>query len=166
LDILQEPLPQQKRRLLVGPIKVTSILIRKDKQRLYLLNGVRILKAYSVALGRNPVGHKKREGDSRTPEGLYSIDFKNPLSQYHKSLKIDYPNQQDLKKAAEQGVDPGKDIFIHGFPIQQSNKRWLIERIHPNYNWTQGCIAVTNQQIDEIYNLVEVGTPVEICPAT
>ena len=96
--------------------EVTSLLIRKDTRRLYLLNNDTILKSYPVAFGLNPSGHKTREGDFKTPEGIYFISKKRPDSNYHKSLKISYPDAEDLLSAQQLGVEPGGDIFIHGFP--------------------------------------------------
>lgn len=124
------------------------------------MKGPEIVKAYRIALGWNPVGHKFMEGDGRTPEGIYHVEAKNTKSHYYKSLKISYPNEKDLLEAQRLRVKPGGMIMIHGLP---KNMVALGKR-HRNQDWTQGCIAVTNQEIEEIWNLVEEGTIVEIYP--
>ena len=144
---------------------VTSVLVRKDLRRLYLLNHQTILKSYSVALGVSPRGHKREQGDFKTPEGVYYISLKNPHSKYHLSLKISYPNAEDLLSARKRGVHPGGDIFIHGLPNTPGTKRDLLDGIHPVVDWTLGCIAVTDEEVEEIYSVVHIGTPIEICPA-
>lgn len=152
------------REALPPKVKITSILVRKDLHRLYLLNHDRIVKSYPVALGPSPRGHKTEEGDLKTPEGIYHINFKNADSAYHKSLQIDYPQANDRAQAVKRGALPGSDIFIHGLPNGTSLKSRLIARVHPSYDWTLGCIAVTNEEIDEIYEVVKIGTEIEICP--
>lgn len=120
-----------------------------------LLHGESIVRSYRVALGRDPSGHKRREGDGRTPEGCYVIDRRNPKSAYHLSLHISYPGEGDLERARECGVDPGGDIMIHGAPNDGTPREG---------DWTQGCIAVFNAEIEEIWSLVADGTPIEILP--
>jgi murein L,D-transpeptidase YafK len=119
-----------------------------------ILRGESVLRIYRVALGRDPAGHKQQEGDGRTPEGNYTIDRRNPNSRYHLSLRISYPNAADRARAAELGVEPGGDIMIHGLKDGQPR----------NDDWTQGCIAVTDSEMDEIWALVPEGTPIRIDP--
>jgi murein L,D-transpeptidase YafK len=118
------------------------------------------MNTYPISLGGNPLGHKQQEGDQRTPEGFYAIDFKNARSRFHLALRVSYPNAQDRERAATKGVPPGGDIMIHGLP---NGLGWL-GAIHRSRDWTDGCAAVTNQQIEEIWSLVDIGTRVEIRP--
>lgn len=149
----------------------TKILISKDQRRLFLFSANTLLRIYPVAFGRNPEGPKIMEGDFKTPEGKYTVDFKKFNSEYHRALHVSYPNQQDLERtkklALEQGkkINPGGSIMIHGLP-NDLTKKSLLEPLHPLLNWTQGCVAVTNQEIDELYDLVPVETEIEICPKT
>jgi murein L,D-transpeptidase YafK len=143
-----------------GVTRVDRVVVNKGRRELLLLSGGSVLRSYRMALGFDPAGHKTREGDGKTPEGHYTIERRNPASAYHLSLRISYPNETDRQRAAELGVDPGGDIMIHGLP----NGVDAAERGHPERDWTRGCIAVTNAEIEEIWNLVEDGTPVEIHP--
>lgn len=136
-----------------GP-EVTSVQIHKAERRMYLLHHNKVLKSYDVALGFAPVGHKQFEGDGKTPEGTYYMTFKNPNSSYHLSLYINYPNVVDKEFAESQNRKPGGEIFIHGGP-----KRKVYQR-----DWTEGCIAVTDKEIEVIYSMVNLGTPVHILP--
>ena len=136
------------------------VLVEKSARRLTLLRGDRALKTYRVALGRAPIGAKQYEGDQRTPEGVYSIDFHKPDSDFHLALHISYPEQHDVDRAAAQGQSAGSDIMIHGLP----NGRGWIGRFHRRTDWTAGCIAVTDFEIEEIYRAVPDGTPVELRP--
>jgi murein L,D-transpeptidase YafK len=140
--------------------QVDRIVIEKHKRTLTLMNGAKILKTYKVALGGQPVGAKDRQGDHKTPEGIYSVDAKNPNSQFYKALHISYPNRADRAHARKLGVSPGGDVEIHGLG---SKWGWLGAK-HRLTDWTDGCIALTNEEIDEIYPLVKVGTPIEIRP--
>lgn len=142
-----------------GP-EVTSLVINKSARRLYLLHNDQILKEYDVELGFAPNGTKTRRGDGRTPEGSYLIDRRNPRSRYHLSLGISYPNSQDIAKAKAAGVDPGGDIFIHGQP----NLRKEFKRAKKTPDWTAGCIAVKNGEIEEIYAMVTEGTLITVRP--
>ena len=135
-----------------GP-EVTRIVVYKQMRRMYLMSGNHVLKSYRIGLGFAPAGDKKTSGDGRTPEGDYVIDRRNPDSRYHLSLGIDYPNEADIEEASALGKDPGGDIFIHG---QGRNFTFLIP------DWTWGCIAVTNDEIEEIYAMVRDGTPISI----
>lgn len=138
-----------------GP-EVTRIVVMKSSRSMYLFHGDAVLKSYSVDLGFAPTGTKEVRGDGRTPEGSYLIDRRNPNSEYHLSLGIDYPNEDDIARARKAGKNPGGDIFIHGGP-----KRW---RDRKAIDWTAGCISVTNKEMEEIYSMVKDGTPIDIFP--
>ncbi len=142
------------------PPKADSILILKKDHVLELLKDGKVIRTYKVALGQGGLAPKEREGDGRTPEGRYIIDSRNAQSHYHKALHISYPNAEDRKRAARLGVSPGGAVMIHGLP---DGKGW-IGAGHRLYDWTLGCVAVTDTEIDEIWNMVPVGTPVEIRP--
>ncbi len=120
----------------------------------------RVVKEYKVAFGANPVGHKQQEGDERTPEGAYILDYKKSDSAFYKSIHISYPNEDDQLRAESLGVDPGGFIMIHG---QRNGLSWL-SGLTQLFNWTDGCIAVTNAEMDEIWQLVNKGTAIEIKP--
>ena len=141
------------------PQRADSILILKKDHVMKLLAQGKVIRTYKVALGQGGLAPKEREGDGRTPEGHYKIEAKY-INQYHKALRISYPNAEDRKRAAKLGVSPGGSILIHGLP----NGQGWIGAAHRLYDWTLGCIAVTNEEIDEIFKLVPVGTPVEIRP--
>jgi murein L,D-transpeptidase YafK len=134
---------------------VDRVVVNKARREMLLLSGESVVRVYRVALGREPVGHKRQEGDGRTPEGRYTIDRRNPRSKYHLSLHISYPNEADRETARAAGVDAGCDIMIHGLKPGVE---------HPATDWTQGCIAVTDAEMDEIWDLVRDGTAVEILP--
>lgn len=136
------------------------IVILKSERTMTLLHKGKVLRTYKVALGGEPRGPKQRAGDNRTPEGEYTIDLRNSHSQFHLSLHISYPNQADRERARRLGVDPGGDIMIHGLPAGYS---WL-GAAHRQMDWTLGCIAVTNSEIEEIWKMVPLGTKVEIKP--
>jgi murein L,D-transpeptidase YafK len=137
-----------------------EILIMKSEHKMTLLNQGKVLHVYQVALSTVPVGAKERNGDHKVPEGSYRIDYKNPASQFHLALHVSYPNEADRAHAKKLGVDPGGEIEIHGLGKQYA---WL-GSFHRKYDWTNGCIAVTNAEIEEIYPIVPVGTKVEIKP--
>lgn len=139
---------------------VDKILIIKSERKMYLMSKEKQIKEYDVSLGFAPIGHKVRQGDGKTPEGIYKISGRNPKSSYHLSLRISYPNEEDKRKAEELGVDPGGDIMIHGLP----NSMPHLGRLHLLNDWTLGCIAVTNKEIKEIWNTVPNGVTVEIKP--
>jgi murein L,D-transpeptidase YafK len=143
-----------------APQKADSILILKKDHVMELLAGGKVIHTYKVALGQGGLAPKEREGDARTPEGHYTIDAKYAVSHYHKALHVSYPDAGDRKRAAKLGVSPGGAIMIHGLP---NGKGW-VGAAHRAYDWTLGCIAVTDEEIDEIFELVPVGTPVEIRP--
>jgi murein L,D-transpeptidase YafK len=142
------------------PKKADRIVIVKSAQTLTLMSGGQVLKSYKVALGGDPVGPKVKVGDKKTPEGEYVIDSKNAKSRFHLALHISYPNTADRARARKLGVSPGGGVEIHGL---ESKYAW-VGSLHRQVNWTAGCIAVTNPEIDEIWPLVPVGTPVEIRP--
>ena len=142
------------------PTKSDKILVEKGARRLTLFSAGRKLKEYRIALGFSPIVSKKREGDGGTPEGIYVIDFHKFDSAFHRALHISYPAAEDNARAAEAGVSPGGDIMIHGLP----NSRGALGPAHRLRDWTAGCIAVTDSEIEEIYNSVSDGTPIEIRP--
>ena len=148
-----------------GP-QVTQVLVDKTARKMWLLNGKKVLKKYDIDLGFAPTGHKFQEGDGRTPEGVYRIDRRNPNSAFHLSIGISYPNIRDIAKARTAGVSPGGDIFIHGEPVQKSRKTWNFQLFADKNkaDWTSGCIAVTNKEMEEIYAMVKFGTPILIKP--
>lgn len=140
--------------------KANAILVEKQQRRLTLLRNGTPIKTYAVSLGTDPLGHKLQQGDGRTPEGVYKIDFKNQRSKFHLSLRISYPETADREQARLRGVSPGGDIMIHGLP---NGMGWLSHE-HLARDWTDGCIAVTNEEIEEIWSMVGVGTTIEIRP--
>lgn len=135
-----------------------SVLVDKSEKKLYLLKDGTIFAEYSVAFGANSEGHKQQEGDERTPEGRYLLDYKKADSSFYKAIHISYPSEADKKAAAANGVDPGGLIMIHG----QRNRLGWLSFITQRFNWTDGCIAVSNGEMDEIWNSVPVNTPIEI----
>jgi murein L,D-transpeptidase YafK len=136
-----------------GP-EVTKIEVHKGDRKMYLFHNDRVLKTYNIGLGFAPRGHKQIEGDGKTPEGAYTISYRNPKSEFHLSLKISYPNADDRAYAASIGKEPGGEIFIHGGPNRKVTKR----------DWTAGCIAVSDRQMEQIYSMVKTGTPILILP--
>lgn len=139
---------------------IDSIVVLKSERRLQVYNNGHLLKTYKIALGEHPIGHKQYEGDRKTPEGLYFINGKNPNSTCHKNLGISYPNDTDRAAARKIGKSPGGDIKIHGLP----NGQGYIGRMHSMKDWTYGCIAVTDEEVDEIYDHTAVGIPINILP--
>jgi murein L,D-transpeptidase YafK len=137
-----------------------KVVVSKKKRLLLLLKNGEVLKKYRIAIGRNPVGPKSRRGDGKTPEGEYVLDGRNPHSRFYRSIHISYPNPNDIDRAEKNGVAPGSDIMIHGLPRHYED----VGELHTVTNWTRGCIAVTNAEIDEIWSLVQDGTPIEIRP--
>lgn len=135
-----------------GP-EVTHVLVEKTARRMHLFSGPDVLKSYQINLGFAPDGHKEIEGDGRTPEGRYLIDRRNPNSEFHLSIGISYPNEQDVARARALGKSPGGDIFIHGRPKKYRNGK---------PDWTAGCIAVKDREMEDIYAMVKDGTPITI----
>ncbi|MCU7937103.1 MAG: L,D-transpeptidase family protein [Candidatus Thiodiazotropha sp. (ex Dulcina madagascariensis)] len=140
--------------------KADRVIVSKTESKLYLMSDHEVFRAFKVAFGNNPVGHKQHEGDERTPEGEYVLDYKNDGSSFYKSIHISYPNENDINLAKKKGVDPGGLIMIHG---QRNGFGWL-SSITQYFNWTDGCIAITNSEMDEIWEAVDIGTPIEIMP--
>ena len=136
------------------------VVVLKRERTLQLYKEGKLIKSYKVALGGNPVGPKTRQGDHKTPEGNYVLDSHNAHSQFYKSIHISYPSARDRAQARPAGVSPGGDVFVHGLP----NGYGWIGAGHRAKDWTDGCIAVTNQEIDEIWRAVPDGTPIEIRP--
>lgn len=145
---------------LPGDVKMDSIVIIKHKREMQVYSKQVLVKTYKIALGKQPSGAKKIQGDMRTPEGLYHINSKNPNSGYFKNLGISYPNAKDKIVAAKLGKPPGGDIKIHGLP----NGQGYIGSLHRLKDWTHGCIAVTNDEMNELYQSIIVGTVVYILP--
>jgi murein L,D-transpeptidase YafK len=137
-----------------------AVLVLKSERKMQLLQNGQVLKTYRIALGQNATGHKTQEGDERTPEGRYTLDFRNPRSIAHRALHISYPNAADKAQAKARGVSPGGAVMVHGLP----NKVSWIGPLHRLMDWTDGCIGVTNAEMDEIWRAVPVGTPIEIRP--
>jgi murein L,D-transpeptidase YafK len=144
-----------------GPVALAdSVVIEKKAHRLTLYHMGRPLRSYRVALGAQPVGDKRSRGDNRTPEGLFSIDGVNENSDYHLALHISYPDERHQLLADSLGIDPGGDILIHGLP----KGRGKIGAQHRTSDWTNGCIALTDEEMEQIWRIVPIGTPVEIKP--
>lgn len=158
IDFLQ--LNRTAPALVAPPDQADFIQVDKARRTLTLFRGPNVLKAYKVSLGTAPIGPKSREGDSRTPEGRYLIDSKNPRSRFHLALHVSYPNADDRVSAEGRGVPPGGDIMVHGLP---NGLGWL-DKLHLRRDWTDGCIAVTNDEMDEIWSRVATGTMIEIKP--
>lgn len=136
------------------------VIVEKAERRMVLMRGDTVLRTYRIALGDAPVGHKRQEGDERTPEGRYVLDWRNEKSSFHKSIHVSYPDADDRAAATKAGVDPGGMIMIHGQPNGFGWWSWLLQR----FDWTDGCIAVTDQEMDEIWAMVKNGTAIEIRP--
>ena len=137
---------------------IDRILVEKAARKLTVFRDGKAVRSYPIALGFSPVGDKSRQGDGRTPEGLFKVDRRNASSAFHLSLGIDYPQVQHRKAAATGGYDPGGDIFLHGQPNGMARLATL------RADWTAGCIALSNAQIEELWRITPVGTPVEIRP--
>lgn len=142
--------------------QVDRVVVRKRARMLLLMKDDSPIRVYNIALGDDPIGHKRYEGDERTPEGEYVLDWRNPNSRFYKSIHISYPNEADRAYAEARGESPGGMIMIHGWPSEPS-PRFPLERLTRS-DWTDGCIAVTNGAMDEIWELVADGTPIEIHP--
>jgi murein L,D-transpeptidase YafK len=140
--------------------KADRVLVLKKERKLLLIANGKTLKTYSVALGGSPSGPKSREGDHKTPEGMYFLDRRNPKSKFYRSIHVSYPDAKDRARAQQLGVSPGGDIMIHGLP---NGYKW-VGNAHRLHDWTDGCIAVTDKEMDEIWRAVPDGTPIEIRP--
>ena len=139
---------------------ITRLVVMKSNRQMWAYNPDTLVKIYPISLGKSPIGHKQFEGDKKTPEGIYRINERNPNSAYHKNLGISYPNAEDKAYALSQGKSPGGLIKIHGLP----NKFPDIGRQHLRKDWTDGCIAVTNEEIDELFNAVVHNAEIDIRP--
>lgn len=137
--------------------KADKIIVSKRCKYMFLMKKGKVLKRYHVAMGRNRLGHKQQEGDFRTPEGTYCISERKLQSQFYKALRVSYPNAQDVQRAYALGVPPGGDIMIHGVAPHHAKRR-------SRYIYTRGCIALANREMDEVWSMVEPGTPIEIRP--
>ena len=140
--------------------KADQVLVVKSERKLLLLRHGQMFREYAISLGKRPFGHKWEEGDQRTPEGHYVLDWRNPTSRFYRSIHVSYPDDTDLSYARMAGVDPGGNIMIHGLPNDSTWASWWVGR----WDWTDGCIAVTNEAMDEIWMAVDEGTPIEIRP--
>ena len=147
-----EPLPRG--------VRADRIVVRKSARVLELYSGARRLRAYPIALGTEPRGAKQEEGDGKTPEGRYVVDFRKADSSFHRALHVSYPAPRDVAAARARGVSAGGLIMIHGLP----NGKGYLGRLHLLHDWTLGCIAVTDPEIEEIWRVVPDGTPIEILP--
>jgi murein L,D-transpeptidase YafK len=143
-----------------APLHADRVVVLKKERTLQLVNRGKVVKTYKIALGGDPIGPKTRQGDHKTPEGTYFLDFRNAHSQFHKAIHISYPSARDRAVARAQGFSPGGDVFVHGLP----NGLGYMGAAHRLKDWTDGCIAVTNEEIDEIWKSVADGTPIEIRP--
>jgi murein L,D-transpeptidase YafK len=137
-----------------------GVRIYKAAHKLQVLDGRRVLHEFPVSLGRNPQGHKLQEGDGRTPEGVYWLDYKNSASAFYKAIHISYPNSKDVAAAKQRGVDPGGQVMIHG---QRNGLGWLWFISH-FFDWTQGCVALSDDDMETLWNNVGTGTRIEILP--
>jgi len=144
----------------ISGVEADYILVEKSEKRLTLFSDNNKIKSYKVALGKKPVGHKSMEGDRKTPEGIYYIDNRKSDSKFHRALHISYPNEIDTFFAEKLGVSPGGNIMIHG---TGEDYAWM-GKYHVVHNWTDGCIAVTNQEIEEIWKIVPDGAKIKIIP--
>ena len=144
----------------LASVKADLVVVTKSESSLSLLREGKVIKSYRIAMGDNPVGHKLTEGDQRTPEGRYLLDYKKSDSAYYRAIHISYPNDEDRLRANALGIEPGGQIMIHG-----ENPNSNLSPIEAQqYNWTDGCIAVTNAEMDELWRAIDAGTPIEIWP--
>jgi murein L,D-transpeptidase YafK len=141
-------------------LRADHVVVLKKERTLELLSQGKVIKTYRVALGGDPVGPKTRQGDHKTPEGSYVLDFRNAHSRFYKSIHISYPSEHDRGLARQKGFSPGGDVFVHGLP----NGYGAVGAAHRLKDWTDGCIAVTDEEIDEIWKAVPDGIQIEIKP--
>lgn len=156
-------IPSHDKQIAASPFSlaeayIDKVYVDKSTQRLYLLQDGKSVRSYHIALGDAPKGHKRQEGDERTPEGSYTLDYKNEDSIAYRSIHVSYPNASDIANSQARGVSPGGAIMIHG----QMNGYGDLAKFTQQRNWTDGCVAVTNPEMDEIMQAVKVGTPIEI----
>lgn len=144
----------------VSSQKADEVLVIKSERRLYLINNGKTFATYKVTFGGDPNGHKQIQGDQKTPEGKYLLDYKNANSRYYKSIHISYPNKKDRENAKRLGASPGGEIMIHG---QLNGWEWAAPLVQL-FSWTDGCIALTNKDMDQLWLAIDPGTPIEIKP--
>lgn len=140
--------------------QIDKLIVYKSKRQMFAYSDGKIVKTYKISLGKQPIGHKEIEGDKKTPEGIYFINDKNPKSGYYKNLGISYPNENDVEHAKSLGKSAGGDVKIHGL----RNGIGFIGKFQRWHDWTAGCVALTNREIDELYNYVKIGAQIEIKP--
>ena len=148
----------ENKQAMLNNIVVDKVFVDKSARTLQLLSDNKMIKTYHIALGGNPVGHKQQQGDQRTPVGSYTLDYKNEKSKFYRSIHVSYPNTTDKARAKSRGVSAGGDIMIHG----QKNGFGALGLLNQQRDWTDGCIAVTDNEMDEIMAAVKVGTSIEI----
>lgn len=140
--------------------KADRVVVVKSSKTLSLYKNQKLIRSFDVVFGANPIGHKRKEGDERTPEGRYTLDFKKPNSAFYKAIHISYPNAKDIESAKSRGISAGDSIMIHG---QKNHLGWL-SFISQHFNWTNGCVALTNEDMDLVWKAVDAGTPIELKP--
>lgn len=145
-------------------VRVDEVRVYKARRQVQVLQHGTTIKTYAMRLGFNPIGHKTTEGDGKTPEGAYVLDWRNPNSQFYKSLHISYPNQQDTAQAQARGVSAGGDVMLHGSSNTQAQAHQAMYDYLPQNDWTHGCIALSNQDMDELWHNVQNGTKITIYP--
>lgn len=148
----------ENKQAMLNNIVIDKVFVDKSARTLQLLSDDKVIKSYHIALGGNPVGHKQQQGDKRTPTGSYILDYKNEKSKFYRSIHISYPNAADKARAKSRGVNPGGDIMIHG----QKNGFGHLAAVNQQRDWTDGCIAVTDDEMDEIMAAVKLGTSIDI----
>ncbi len=163
-NIALQTLTQQQMADIRKQTPITELRVYKSKRILELVSHDQIIRTYPMRLGFDPLGHKKQEGDGKTPEGRYSLDWRNPNSAFYKSFHISYPNEQDKAQAKARGVSPGGDVMIHGSTTSKINNLPEMMNYLPQKDWTFGCIAIRNVDIDELWTLVDDHTPIIIYP--
>ncbi|MDX9714095.1 MAG: L,D-transpeptidase family protein [Dissulfurispiraceae bacterium] len=140
--------------------RADRVIVIKHKRVMLLIQNSSIIRTYKISLGKQPEGHKKFEGDQRTPEGSYTLDYRKLDSKFYKAIHISYPNENDARSAGTNGRSAGGQIMIHGLPKGYAD----VGKVHRMFDWTDGCIAVSNDEMDEIWGLVADGTPIDIQP--
>lgn len=164
-DFLRQKPPEvsEKERVDFDFALADKVVVKKAERRIYLMKGEEPARSYPISLGFAPKGHKERQGDGRTPEGRYRLDWRNAKSKFYKALHISYPSARDRKRAKRHRIDPGGMIMIHGQP--RPNRRYAdLQQLVATEDWTQGCIAVSNEAVNEIWAKTRDGTPIEILP--
>lgn len=139
---------------------IDRIVVEKSQRTLSVYSNQERLRQYKISLGKSPIGHKEKEGDHKTPEGIYSISAKKPNHKFHKALAISYPNQKDKENATRKGHSPGGGVLLHGYEPHLS---WVSQN-HPLLDATRGCILLTNPEMEQIFNATPIGTTIEIKP--